>query len=98
MAFAEQDKQAMDEAAADAQNDLINLPGEAIAAVARLVKKRRQKMEGYKLTNRDKLKEELVDDLWEFLKGKSGTFPTILDKMGKLTGMEYKEVKDESNC
>ena len=55
-------------------------------------------MEGYKLTNRDKLKEELVDDLWEFLKGKSGTFPTILDKMGKLTGMEYKEVKDESNC
>ena len=39
MAFIEQDKRAMGEAATDAQNDLVNLPEEAIAAVARLVKK-----------------------------------------------------------
>ena len=51
MAFAEQDKQAMDEAAADAQNDLVNLPEEAIVAVANWVKKWYMKA-GYKRLSR----------------------------------------------
>ena len=51
MAFAEQDKQAMDEAATDAQNDLVNLPEEAIAAVASWIKKWYMKA-GYKRLSR----------------------------------------------
>lgn len=51
MAFTDQDKQAMDNAAADAENDLINYPEEHIATAANWLKKWYMKA-GYKRLGR----------------------------------------------